>query len=115
MSCLLVFEIFYIIFQSISLKSDNHKCYSRLLIAFLIINIIFFVIELVIIAFHFFYYPEIDIDMDERMKKVLELYNERRLSLQLYRIISVVFATASLILNPIKGFGGEEGNREEFV
>ena len=53
--------------------------------------------------------------MDERMKKVLELYNERRLSLQLYRIISVVFATASLILNPIKGFGGEEGNREEFV
>ena len=114
-SCLLVFEIFYIIFQSISLKSDNHKCYSRLLIAFLIINIIFFVIELVIIAFHFFYYPEIDIDMDERMKKVLELYNERRLSLQIYRIISVVFATASLILNTIKGFGGEEGNREEFV
>ena len=114
-SFLFVINIFYMIFQTISLKRENYKVYYGLLKAFLIIDSIFLLLELIIIAFHFIGYPEINIDMDERMKDVLELYNKRRFFLQVYRIISVVFASVSLILTPIRGFRQEEGIREELV
>ena len=84
-------------------KIDNKK----LILIVRVVNCIFFFVELFIIAFHFVKYPKIHIDMDERMQKVLDLYNDRTFSTQVYRIISLVFSTVSLIFINIK-FSEEE-------
>ena len=84
-------------------KIDNKK----LILIVRVVNCIFFIVELFIIAFHFVKYPKIHIDMDERMQKVLDLYNDRTFSTQVYRIISLVFSTVSLIFINIK-FSEEE-------
>ena len=42
--------------------------------------------------------------MDERMKKVLDLYNDRTFATQVYRIISLVFSVVSFTPIIIKFF-----------
>ena len=90
---LLIFGI-----RKCNLKTDNKK----LILIILIVTCIFFFVDLIIIAFHFVKYPTIHIDMDERMQKVLDLYNDRTLSTQVYRIISLVFSSVSFIFTFIK-------------
>ena len=90
-------NIFFIIFCFI--KGNNYN--QKIIIIFIAINSVFFVVELFIIAFHFGKYPKIHIDMDARMKKVLDLYNDRTFNFQVYRIISVVFSLVSLVFTPI--------------
>ena len=69
---------------------------------FIGITIIFFVAGLIIMVYHFIKYPSIYIDMDERMNKVLNVYNKRTVRSQLFRIISLAFNIVSLILILLK-------------
>ena len=62
------------------------------------ITFLFFIASMIIISVHFGKYPMIYIDMDERMKKVLDAYNKRTFFSQLYRIISVCLNLISLVL-----------------
>ena len=90
-------NIFFIIFCF--KKGNNYN--PTIIKIFIAINSVFFLVELFIIAFHFYKYPKINIDMDDRMKKVLDLYNDRTFNFQVYRIISVVFSFVSLSLTSI--------------
>jgi hypothetical protein len=69
---------------------------------FIGIIIIFLVAGLIIMVFHFIKYPPIYIDMDKRMKNVLNAYNKRIALSQLFRVISLVFNIVSLILILLK-------------
>ena len=69
---------------------------------FIGIIIIFLVAGLIIMVFHFIKYPPIYIDMDKRMKNVLNAYNKRIVLSQLFRVISLVFNIVSLILILLK-------------
>ena len=100
-SLFIVLDILALVFGILKFKSQENNN-NKLILSFFIVNCVFFVVELFIIGFHFVKYPKIHIDMDERMKKVLDLYNDRTFSTQVYRIISLVFSTVSLILNNIK-------------
>ena len=51
--------------------------------------LVVFIADLIIIIFHHINYPIIHIDMDARMKSVLDRYNKRVIILQLYREISM--------------------------
>ncbi len=53
--------------------------------------------ELVIIIYHFKKYPSIHIDMDDKMKKILDLYNKRTIKCQVCRMISLVLNFISLV------------------
>ena len=99
---LLLLDIIYMIFIVISWKKENNNYNSSLIKAFLVINSLFIAAVLFIIVYHFLKYPKINIDMDDRMKAVLDLYNKRIMSLQKYRITSLVFSVVSLIFTPLK-------------
>ena len=58
---------------------------------------IFILAELIIISVHFGKYKIIHINMEERMKDILNKYNKRRINCQLYRIISLVMNVFSFI------------------
>ena len=90
------------IFIIISWKKENNNYNSSLIKAFLVINSLFIAAVLFIIVYHFLKYPKINIDMDDRMKAVLDLYNKRIMSLQKYRITSLAFSVVSLIFTPLK-------------
>ena len=99
---LLLLDIIYMIFIIISWKKENNNYNSSLIKAFLVINSLFIAAVLFIIVYHFLKYPKINIDMDDRMKAVLDLYNKRIMSLQKYRITSLAFSVVSLIFTPLK-------------
>ena len=69
--------------------------------AFIVISIIFWLGEFITMAVHFGKYPRIYIDMDDRMQKVLDLYNKRTVICQIFRIISIIFKSISLIFGVI--------------
>ena len=71
--------------------------WTILFYVFIATIIVFWLGELIIIAVHFCKYPRINIDMDDRMKKVLNLYNDRTLFCQLYRIISIFLKSISFV------------------
>ena len=102
----IVLDILTLIFAIIKFKSQGN-INNKLILSFFIVDCIFFVVELIIIAYHFVKYPKIHIDMDERMKKVLDLYNDRTFTTQVYRIISLVFSFVSSIPITIKLFQKE--------
>ena len=108
-SVFIIIDILFLVFEIIKFKSQNNNNDSLIIIIFIIVNSVFFFVELLIIAFHFIKYPKIHIDMDERMQKVLDLYNDRTFSTQVYRIISLVFSTVSLVMSNIK-FSIKENN-----
>jgi hypothetical protein len=108
-SVFIIIDILFLVFEIIKFKSQNNNNDSLIIIIFIIVNSVFFFVELLIIAFHFAKYPKIHIDMDERMQKVLDLYNDRTFSTQVYRIISLVFSTVSLVMSNIK-FSIKENN-----
>ena len=114
-SFFLLLDILYIIFLCNALKREKNDLNFSLVKVFLAINIILLAVELFNIAFHFIKYPKIKIDMDNRMKAVLDLYNERTFSLQLYRIISVAFSVISIILTPIRGWKIGDENRGNLI
>ena len=59
---------------------------------------LFWIAEFITILVHFLRYPIIDIDMDDRMEEVLNLYNRRTLNCQICRIISIFFNTISIVV-----------------
>ena len=94
LSLSIAFLIVYIKIGKI--KSDDIK---RIMIyIFVGITSLFIIAALIIIGVHFEKYPRIYIDMDERMKKVLDAYNKRTFFSQLYRIISVCLNLISFVL-----------------
>ena len=103
----IVLAILAFVFGVIKFNSQGNN-YNKIIKSFFIVNCVFFVVELIIIAFHFAKYPKIHIDMDERMKKVLDLYNDRTFATQVYRIISLVFSVVSFTPIIIKFFKKED-------
>ena len=103
----IVLAILAFVFGVIKFNSQGNN-YNKIIKSFFIVNCVFFVVELFIIAFHFAKYPKIHIDMDERMKKVLDLYNDRTFATQVYRIISLVFSVVSFTPIIIKFFKKED-------
>ena len=75
-----------------------NKLFEIIKYIFIIINFLCFIAGLIIMIYHFSKYNLIKIDMDERMKAVLDLYNKRTLWFQLFRIISLFFNLISIIL-----------------
>lgn len=75
-----------------------NKLFEIIKYIFIIINFLCFIAGLIIMIYHFSKYNLIKIDMDERMKVVLDLYNKRTLWFQLFRIISLFFNLISIIL-----------------
>lgn len=89
----------YLVFKNIFKKEDNIS--KILFYIYTIIIILFFIAELIIISVHFRRYPKIHIDMDNRMKRVLELYNRRTFNCQKFRIICLCFNVISIIFTLI--------------
>ena len=79
-------------------KKIKEELFNISIFAFIIILGLFLISDLIIIIYHFVEYPTISIDMDSRMKKVLDKYNRRTINCQLYRIISLVFKITSEVL-----------------
>ena len=73
----------------------NEKIKDILLYCFIFILIVNFVADLIIISYHYSKCPLIYIDMDARMKSVLNRYNKRTIMYQLFRIISGLFLVFS--------------------
>ena len=66
----------------------------------------------------FQYENKLSKDFNDMIKKIdlnIKDLNLNKSDKILFNETNNLLSTASLILNPIKGFGGEEGNREEFV
>lgn len=87
-------------------KIFQQEIYKILFFIFGAIVLIFWLADLIIIAVHFVKYRPINIDMDDRMKKVLDRYNRRSLLCQLYRIIALAlntFSTLFIFLSLFKG------------
>ena len=114
-SFFLFLSILSLIFGIIIWKKDLNDYKSKILLIFFIVNCIVFAAELIIIRVHFASFRKINIDMDERMTEVLNLYNDRIFSLQEFRIICLVFSFVSLIITPIKPPKIKERNNEEFI
>ncbi len=85
---------YFILYCTNKLSKDIYQVLFAIFGAFIGI---FFLGELIIIGVHFNKYKKIYIDMDKRMKEVLEKYNERRLTCQLYRIISLSINVVSIV------------------
>ena len=64
---------------------------------FFIIVILFFVAEFITIFVHHHNYPKIEIDMDGRMRKVLDKYNHRTFKCIICREISIIFNGISIV------------------
>ena len=91
----LAISIAYLVLQILKILQDS--IYQLLFYVFIIFIILFCLAELITISVHFYKYPQIYIDMDDRMKKVLDLYNKRTVMSQIFRIMSLIFNVASLI------------------
>ena len=91
-----IISLAYIIVIIINKIPDNIN--EILFKIFFAIEILFWLAAPLIIVYHFIKYNKINIDMDERMKVVLDKYNKRRIDFQLFRIISWILNTLSLIL-----------------
>ena len=79
------------------IKKLSQATYKYLFFIFLAFVCIFFLGELIIFSDHFKKYHKINIDMDKKMKKVLDKYNGRIITCQLYRIISLGINIISII------------------
>ena len=96
-----------IVFLVFKIKNIFNGSFLKIIFyIFFCLIILFMFGELVIIIYHFKKYPEIHIDMDDKMKKVLDLYNKRTMKCQVCRMISLglnlfslVFAIISLCKN----------------
>ena len=115
-SCiLLILDILSLIFSIILWKKENNEYNSYLLILFFIIDIIYTIVGIIIIIIHFVKYPKIYIDMDDRMKSVLDLYNKRTFLSQIHRIISIVLSFVSLIIISINFRKSENQENQEIL
>ena len=88
-------SIAYLVLKIIKIFQDS--LFKILFYVFSILIILFCILELIIIFVHFVRYPNIYIDMDDRMEKVLDLYNKRTFMSQIFRIISLFFNVISLV------------------
>ena len=93
------FFVLSIVFLVFKIKNIFNGSFLKIIFyIFFVLIILFMVGELIIIGFHFkHYYPKIHIDMDDKMKKVLDLYNKRTMKCQVCRIISLVLNFISLV------------------
>ena len=92
-----VVSIVYLIIKIKNILEEEEKISKIFFYIFFCIIILFFLGELIIIIEHFRKYTRINIDMDYRMRKVLDRYNERRFKCQKYRIISLSFNFISIV------------------
>ena len=79
------------------IKKLSQATYKYLFFIFLAFICIFFLGELIIFSDHYKKYNIINIDMDKKMKEVLDKYNRRIITCQLYRIISSFINIISII------------------
>ena len=94
-SFFIAFSITYFILKIGKILQDS--IFQIIFFIFSPLIIIFCLAELIIISVHFGKYPNIYIDMDDRMEKVLDLYNKRTILNQIFRIISLFFNVISLV------------------
>lgn len=99
----LILSILYGIFSFIQLI--DQKNYFKIFFA---IIILYFIGNLIIIIYHSVKCPLIHIEMDQRMKKVLDAYNKRTIMFQLFRYIGTFFNLASFVLAIIFNFKEEQ-------
>ena len=90
-----VISIAYLILKIINKLADD--IYAYLLKIYSAIDILFFIGGIIIVIYHFVIYPLISIDMDERMKVVLDKYNKRRMDFQKFRITSIIINSISIV------------------
>lgn len=95
----LILSILYCIFSLI--KLFDQKDYFKF---FLAITTLFFIGNLIIIIYHSVKCPLVNIEMDQRMKKVLDAYNKRTIMFQLFRYIATLFNLSSFVLAIIFNF-----------
>ena len=88
----LILSIIYGIFSSI--PKFFQKDYFKY---FLAIITLYFIGNLIIIIYHSIRCPMIYIEMDQRMKKVLDAYNKRTIMFQIFRYIGTLFNLASFV------------------
>ena len=97
-----IFFLLSIAYFIITYKQFCNEYISHILFyVFIVLIIIFLLGELITMAVHFGKYPTIHIDMDDIMKKVLDLYNFRTFLCQIFRIISLLLKLISLIFGII--------------
>ena len=93
--------IFIVIsFAYLVIKIKNivqNETFTILFYIFFIFMILFLIAEIIIIIYHYKNYPRIHIDMDDRMKKVLDKYNYRVLINRIFRLISIVLNGISIV------------------
>ena len=93
-----VFFVLSIVFLIFKIKNIiNDSVLKIIFYIFFVLIILFIVGESIIIGFHFYNCPIISIDMDDKMKKVLDLYNKRIIKWQICRIISLSLNLISLV------------------
>ena len=94
-----VFICISIAYLVLKIKNIFGGIISKILFyVFFIIIMLFWVAEFITILVHCLRYPKIYIDMDNRMKEILDLYNKRTLTCQICRKISIFFNTISIII-----------------
>ena len=104
-------SIAYLILRIINiLPSDIYEILFKIYFA---IEILFFIAILIVIIVHFIKYPQIHIDMDRRMKIVLDKYNKRRMDFQSYRIISLVINSIAIVLMIISSCKSKNHNHQD--
>jgi hypothetical protein len=92
------FFVLSIVFLVFKIKNIFNGSFLKIIFyIFFCLIILFMIGELVIIIYHFKKYPSIHIDMDDKMKKILDLYNKRTMKCQICRIISLVLNFISLV------------------
>ena len=92
----IVLTILYLVFKIRNILSE--EILEILFYIFIAFIVLFWIVELIIIIYHFRKYPTIKIDMDDRMEKILDDYNSRNIKCQVLRIISLIINTISIIL-----------------
>lgn len=104
-------SIAYLILRIINiLPSDIYEILFKI---YFTIEILFFIAILIVISVHFSKYPQIHIDMDKRMKIVLDKYNKRTMDFQLYRIISLGLNSIAIVLMIISSCKSKKHNHQD--
>ena len=93
-------------------KVIPEKYFKLCFYIFIAILILFSIAAIIIIGYHFYHYPKISINMDKRMKVVLDKYNERTINYQLFRIISFCFDVISAVFILLHHFKGKVQNQQ---
>ena len=94
-------SIAYLVIKIRNIFQEEDKISKILFYAFFAVIILFCIAELVTFIVHYSKYPKIDIDMDDRMGKILNNYNNRANKCRIFRIISVILDLISIVFMSI--------------